>query len=114
MQAPPEINTQELISIRSTLKILGIPVHRKGYRQLIIAISCFAGDNTQSITKELYPSVARISGAHDWRLVERDIRSVIQYAWANREPSSWDIYFPGICKAPPNSVFISTLAELLQ
>ena len=111
---PPEISITEFMSIRNTLRILGIPVHRKGYRQLTIAIACFAKDDTQSVTKELYPAVAQIAGIQDWRLVERDIRTVIQYAWANRDSSVWDIYFPGICKAPSNKIFISTLSDLLQ
>lgn len=111
---PPEISSAEFISIRSTLRILGIPVHRKGYRQLTIAIACFAKDDTQSITKELYPDVAKVAGIQDWRLVERDIRTVIQYAWENRDPCAWDIYFPGADKAPSNKFFISTLSDLLQ
>lgn len=111
---PPEISSAEFMSIRSTLRVLSIPVHRKGYRQLTIAIVCFAKDDAQSITKELYPAVAKITGIQDWRLVERDIRTVIQYAWANRDSSTWDIYFPGADKAPSNKIFISTLSDLLQ
>ena len=111
---PLEISSQELISIQNTLRILGIPVHRKGYRQLTIAIFCYAKDNTQSITKELYPAVARITGIQDWRLVERGIRTAIQCAWANRDPYAWDIYFPCVEKTPSNKLFISTLSDLLQ
>lgn len=114
LDTPPEINSAELMSIRSALRILGIPVHRKGYRQLTIAIACLATDDTQSITKELYPAVAKVAGIQDWRLVERDIRTAIQYAWANRDSSTWDIYFPGTDKAPSNKIFISTLSDLLQ
>ena len=108
-----EISSAESISIRSTLQILGIPVHRKGYRQLVIAIACFTRDNNQSITKELYPSVAKISGSQDWRLVERDIRAAIHHAWGIRDTSAWEIYFPNAGKAPTNKVFISTLSNLL-
>ena len=111
---PLGISSPELICIQNTLRILGIPVHRKGYRQLAIAIDCYTRDNTQSITKELYPAVAQITGIQDWRLVERDIRTVIQYAWANRDSSVWDIYFPVVDKAPSNKIFISTLSDLLQ
>lgn len=109
-----EISAPELISIQSTLRILGIPVHRKGYRQLAIAIACYTRDCTQSITKELYPAVAKISGAQDWRLVERDIRTAIQYAWTHKDSHVWDVYFSGADKAPSNKVFITAISDLLQ
>ena len=111
---PLEISSPDLISIQSTLRILSIPVHRKGYRHLTIAISCYTRDNTQSITKELYPAVAKISGLQDWRLVERDIRAAIQYAWTHRDPHTWEVYFSGVDKAPSNKVFITVISDLLQ
>ena len=109
-----EIDYAQYISIRNALRTLGIPAHRKGFRQLSIAITIFAQDDTQSLTKELYPATAKLTGIDDWRLVERDIRTVIQYAGANRDPSIWDIYFPSLSKVPSNKVFITGLSELLQ
>lgn len=110
----PEIDYSQHISIRNTLRMLGVPVHRKGYRQLAIAVAIFATDNTQSLTKEIYPAVAKLTGIVDWRLVERDIRTVIQYAWANRDSTIWRIYFQELEKAPSNKVFISVLSEMLK
>lgn len=109
-----KIDHSQYVSICNALQILGIPVHRKGYRQLAIAVAIFATDNTQSLTKEIYPAVAKLTGIVDWRLVERDIRSVIQYAFANKTPTIWRIYFRELEKAPSNKVFISVLAEMLK
>lgn len=109
-----ETDCAQHISIRNVLRTLGIPAHRKGFRQLSIAITIFAQDDTQSITKELYPATAKLTGIDDWRLVERDIRTAIQYAWTNRDPSIWDIYFPTLSKAPSNKVFITAMVEMLQ
>lgn len=109
-----EIDYSQYVSIRNALQILGIPVHRKGYRQLVIAVSIFATDNTQSLTKEIYPTVAKLTDIVDWRLVERDIRTVIQYAWLKRDSAIWRIYFRELEKAPSNKVFISVLAEMLK
>ena len=109
-----EIDYSQYVSIRNALQMLGIPVHRKGYRQLALAVAIFATDNTQSLTKEIYPAVAKLTGIVDWRLVERDIRTVIQHAWTNRNSAVWRIYFRDLKKAPSNKVFISVLAELLK
>ena len=105
---------EQYVTIRNTLRLLGIPVHRKGYRQLAIAVTIFARDGTQSLTKEIYPAVAKLTGIADWRLVERDIRAVIQYAWANRDSSVWSIYFHNSRKVPSNKVFISALVEMMK
>ena len=109
-----EIDYSQYVSIRNALQILGIPVHRKGYRQLALAVAIFTTDNTQSLTKEIYPAVAKLTGIVDWRLVERDIRTVIQYAWVNRDSTIWRVYFHQLEKVPSNKVFISVLAEMLK
>ena len=109
-----EANHADLLTIRNLLQILGIPIHRKGYYQLTVAITIFAMDGTQSFTKELYPTVAEITGGHDWRLEKRDIRAVIHYAWHHRDVQLWNLYFPNSYKAPSNKVFICALTYSLQ
>ena len=56
---------------------LSISIHRMGYKCLTIAIPCYAINDTQSLSKETYPYVARRLGYMDWRGVERAIRTVI-------------------------------------
>jgi len=96
------------------LRELGISTHRLGYRYLTVAIPCYAADDTQSLTKELYPYVAHCFGHTDWHSIERSIRTVILAAWEQRDPVTWARYFPNQSKAPSNKQFIATLAEQLK
>ena len=100
--------------VRIMLRELGIAVHRRGYRQLCIGIPLYARDVTQSLTKELYPTIARELGYPDWRSVERAIRSAICDAWGNSRSAVWAAYFPDAGKPPSNKEFIATLAERIQ
>lgn len=93
---------------------LGIPVHRVGYKYLILAIHSFGEDDGQSLTKGLYPNIALHFGYGDWHPVEHAIRLVILYAWENRLPGVWEQYFPCARRCPSNKLFIATMAEFLQ
>lgn len=93
---------------------LGFPIHRLGYKQLCIAIPRFAMDDTQSLTKDLYPYLATYFAYSDWRAAESAIRDVIVAVWADRDPAVWGKYFPNLKKPPSNKQFIATLAERLK
>ena len=93
---------------------LGIPLHRVGYKQLCIAIPAFAANDTQTLSKELYPLVAAKLGYGDWRAVEHSIRDAIVYAWKRRDPAAWAKYFPSRRKPPSNKLFIATVATHIQ
>lgn len=92
---------------------LGIPVHRVGYRYLVLAILCFQEDDGQSLTKGLYPDIALRFGYRDWRPVEHAIRLAILHGWENRLPERWERYFPCARRCPTNKLFIATLVEFL-
>lgn len=93
---------------------LGLSIHRLGYKQLCVAIPCFAINDEQSLTKELYPYIAKQFGYEDWHAVEHAMRFVILSAWENRDPDVWEKYFPNAKKPPSNKCFIATLAERLK
>ena len=93
---------------------LQISIRRLGYKQLTIAVPCYALDDRQSLSKELYPYVANYFGYDDWHPVEHTIRVAILDAWERRNPEVWEKYFPGIKKPPSNKLFIATLAEQLK
>lgn len=93
---------------------LSVSVHRLGYKALTIAIPRYAMDDTQSMTKELYPYVAKQMGYREWYAVEHLIRGVILDAWQRRNPNIWEEYFPFQEKAPTNKQFIAVLAERLR
>ena len=82
------------------LRELGFPVHRVGYKQICIAVPCYAQDSTQSIIKEIYPYIARICCYSNWCAVEHAIRCAIHDAWRDRDPVIWEKHFPN-CKKPP-------------
>ena len=113
MQASPKSPSDLRCGTSRTLHELGIPVHRIGYKLLCTAIVSFAQNDTQSLTKELYPSIACRYGYADWHPVEHSIRLVILHAWENRDPSVWARYFPGQCRHPSYKQFIATIAEFL-
>ena len=102
------------VSAANLLLALGIHTNNKGYIYLREAIPIYAKDPQQSVTKELYPAVARLCGG-SVEQVERAIRTAIQRAWNQRDEQIWKLYFvtmpDGSVKRPSNSEFISRLAE---
>lgn len=108
--------------VSNTLLSLGLPTRLKGYGYLREAVLRMAEDPGQSITKELYPSVAAAFKTENSRLdrthVERSIRSAIGVAWKKRDEQLWALYFTpkgdGSIRCPSNGEFISRLADGLR
>lgn len=96
------------------LHVLNFAIHRLGYKQLVLLVPCYALDPTQSLSKELYPYVAKYFGYISWQPVEHAVRVAILDAWERRNPEVWMQYFPGMQKPPSNKQFIATLAERLK
>lgn len=102
--------------ISNLLLALGFATKLKGYNYLREAILLMAQDPDQSITKELYPAVAKICGA-DKKRVERSARSAIEKAWDRGDAQLWRMYFAaegGNLHRPTNGEFIKRLADTLQ
>lgn len=108
---------QPQTNISNTLLALSIPPKRKGYQYLREAIPLMAANPMQSVTKELYPAVAKLCHC-DSSNVERSIRTAICSAWTHRDDRIWRLYFPpdasGTIPRPTNATFISRLADILQ
>lgn len=100
--------------IPSLLLSLGIPAHRVGFKYLCIAIADFTKDSPPFLTKELYPHIAKATGAQDWRAVEISIRDVIQDGWNKGDRTAWLSYFPGSRRQPTSKQFIATMAEYIE
>lgn len=102
--------------VSNMLTRLGIPTKLKGYNYLREAILIMSKGPTQSITKELYPSVASTCQSTPVQ-IERSIRSAIAISWNNRDESIWRLYFGADSSSqiprPSNGAFISRLADLL-
>lgn len=102
--------------VSNLLLSLGIPTKLRGYAYLREAILLIVQKPDQSITKELYPTVASLCGDRG-KNIERAIRSAIEKAWNQRDDRIWQMYFPpgpdGIISRPTNAAFISRLADSL-
>ena len=116
LQPPVFAHPDPKTHISSTLLRLGIPTKLRGYSYLREGIVLMAKDPAQSITKELYPSIAALFGATAIQ-VERSIRSAIQTAWEHHDPQIWQLYFPadetGLIPRPTNASMITRLADVL-
>lgn len=88
-----------------------------GFRCLETAIALYSQDPGQSMTKELYPEVARLCGGSG-RSVEKAIRAAIHSAWDRRDERQWRQFFrpdrSGTVPRPTNTQFITTMAECLR
>ena len=115
LQPPTVTLADPRTTVSNMLLRLGIPTKMRGYAFLREAVLVMAHDRTQSVTKELYPTVARRCGGNPLQ-VERTIRAAIHSAWDNRDESAWNQVFrtSGPIPRPTNSTMISLLAEQLR
>lgn len=114
---PPATHADPKSSVTNLLLRLGIPTKLRGYGYLREAIVLMARKPDQSITKELYPTVASMCAATAVQ-VERSIRSAITTAWSRRDSQTWQLYFPGeglpCANRPTNATFICQLADSVR
>lgn len=100
--------------VKEILRCLNFNETHNGSQMLIPAITLFAQNPKQLVTKELYPAVARQWGeGMSRKQVERDIRYAIKYAWERQPPDAWRRY-ADFTKKPSNRVFIAKMAKLLD
>ncbi len=115
-QAPIEQPAQERL-LGAMLLRLGVCAKLDGFDYLMTAIPFYLRDTAQSLTKELYVSVADACHS-DAQLVERSMRTAIERAWRSRDERVWQQYFPcaknGLVPRPTNGEFIARLAHLLE
>lgn len=98
---------------------IGVPAHIKGYQYLRTAIMMTIDDNEiiNSVTKVLYPSVAKRYATTTSR-VERAIRHAIEVAWDRGDVDTLNSYFGYTIQnnrgKPTNSEFIAMIADNLR
>ena len=98
---------------------IGVPAHIKGYQYLRSAIlmTIDDGDIINSVTKVLYPSVAKKFSTTTSR-VERAIRHAIEVAWDRGDVDTLNSYFGYTIQnsrgKPTNSEFIAMIADNLR
>ncbi len=98
---------------------IGVPAHIKGYQYLRCAILMAIDDSEviNSVTKVLYPSVAKKYATTTSR-VERAIRHAIEVAWDRGDVDTLNSYFGYTIQnsrgKPTNSEFIAMIADNLR
>lgn len=98
---------------------IGVPAHIKGYQYLRSAIIMTMHDTEMinSITKQLYPGVAKQYGTTSSR-VERAIRHAIEVAWDRGDVDVINSFFGYTVQSsrgkPTNSEFIALVADSLR
>ncbi len=105
--------------ITNIIHEVGVPAHIKGYQYIREAISLAVKDMDviNSITKELYPTLAKKFKTTPSR-VERAIRHAIEVAWTRGSLETNNIMFGNTISAtkgkPTNSEFIAMIADKLR
>ncbi|MBQ2286063.1 MAG: sporulation transcription factor Spo0A [Acutalibacteraceae bacterium] len=98
---------------------IGVPAHIKGYHYLreAIILSVKNSDILGSVTKLLYPTVAKNHGTTSSR-VERAIRHAIEVAWDRGDIDVLNSYFGYTIQndrgKPTNSEFIAMISDKLR
>ena len=111
----PDIETQ----VTQIIHQIGVPAHIKGYQYLRTAILLTVNDSDiiNSVTKILYPSVAKKYATTTSR-VERAIRHAIEVAWDRGDVDTLNSYFGYTIQnnrgKPTNSEFIAMIADNLR
>ena len=116
----PTDNTQDIeAQVTRIIHQIGVPAHIKGYQYLRTAILLTVKDSDiiNSVTKILYPSVAKKYQTTTSR-VERAIRHAIEVAWDRGDVDTLNSYFGYTIQnnrgKPTNSEFIAMIADNLR
>lgn len=107
------------IMVTDIIHQIGVPAHIKGYHYLreAIILSVKNSDMINSVTKLLYPTVAKIHSTTSSR-VERAIRHAIEVAWDRGDLDVLNAYFGYTVQnnrgKPTNSEFIAMISDKLR
>ena len=107
------------VMVTEIIHQVGVPAHIKGYHYLrdSIIMSVEEPDIINSVTKRLYPSVAKKNGTTPSR-VERAIRHAIEVAWDRGDVDVLNSYFGYTIHngrgKPTNSEFIAMISDKLR
>lgn len=107
------------VDVTEMIHEVGVPAHIKGYQYLreAIMMSVSDMDMLNSITKELYPGIAKRFHTTPSR-VERAIRHAIEVAWSRGKMDTIDELFGYTISVgkgkPTNSEFIALIADKIR
>lgn len=107
------------VIISNVMRDIGVPAHIKGYQYLRTSIALCIEDNEMlsSVTKLLYPTVAKMYDTTSSR-VERAIRHAIEVAWDRGDVDVLSSYFGYTIQCergkPTNSEFIAMISDKIK
>lgn len=111
--------TELELMVTDIIHQIGVPAHIKGYHYLreAILLSVRTPEIINSVTKRLYPTVAKQFDTTSSR-VERAIRHAIEVAWDRGNVDTLNSYFGYTIQSdrgkPTNSEFIAMIADKLR
>lgn len=118
--AKPSSSEPDLeLMVTEIIHQIGVPAHIKGYHYLreAIMLAVKDGEIINSVTKQLYPTVAKLHDTTSSR-VERAIRHAIEVAWDRGDVDVLNSYFGYTIHngrgKPTNSEFIAMIADKLR
>ena len=107
------------VVISDIMRQIGVPAHIKGYHYLRTSIKLSINDDEMlsSVTKLLYPTVAKMYNTTSSR-VERAIRHAIEVAWDRGDVDVLSSYFGYTIQSqrgkPTNSEFIAMITDKIK
>ena len=107
------------VIITDIIHQIGVPAHIKGYHYLreAILLSVYDSEMLESVTKVLYPTVAKKFSTTSSR-VERAIRHAIEIAWDRGDLDTLNSFFGYTVNTgkgkPTNSEFIALITDKLR
>ncbi len=107
------------IIVTEIIHDIGIPAHIKGYHYLrdAIIVSVRQGNEINSVTKILYPTIAKHFNTTSSR-VERAIRHAIEVAWDRGDVDVLNSYFGYTVQnqrgKPTNAEFIAMISDKIR
>ena len=118
-EEPKQVTRDLEQDVTDMIHDIGVPAHIKGYQYLRTAILMTISDSEiiNSVTKILYPSVAKKYSTTTSR-VERAIRHAIEVAWDRGDVDTLNSYFGYTIQThrgkPTNSEFIAMISDRLR
>ena len=110
-------NLEDMVT--ESICTLGVPAHLNGYGYMRTSIEKVVTnpDKIHSITKELYPEVAKVHKTSSSK-VERNIRNAIEIAWKKGDQQAFQRIFGTTLDfskpKPTNSEFIAMVADKIK
>lgn len=118
-ERPVRVKDSVELTAKKLIRDIGIPTAIKGYRYAVTAVLLLVWkiDMADAITKELYPTVAKLHNTTASR-VERAIRHGVEVAWSRCDFEVLTEYFGNTVSIdkgkPTNNEFLTRMAEAVQ